>query len=238
MADPEPTIWFRPVVAPSMDLSSRFARGLDTLYAQKRSECNDRYVAFLRAKQARLAHSWSPRKTLARIALRYNPSLGQVAATSIAESIVESGVQHEVDPFLLAALIAHESRFRPDCTSPGGAVGLGQLLPQTARGLGVDPFSPSQNVEGCAKYLAIQMRRWKHSPQKVRLALASYNAGPGAVKRFGGVPPYRVTQRYVAKITQCQAAFSHEAKAERERWIVANSPTMKDLFGANLHRET
>ncbi len=97
---------------------------------------------------------------------------------------------------LFARLIDRESRWNPNAVSHKGAVGLGQLMPATARGLGVDPRDPRQNLDGSARYLKRQYDSFKDW----RLALAAYNAGPEAVRRYGGVPPYAETQAYVVAI--------------------------------------
>jgi soluble lytic murein transglycosylase-like protein len=101
-----------------------------------------------------------------------------------------------LEPELLAALIWVESRFCIDAISPVGAIGLGQLMPGTARQLGVDPNDPVQNIYGSAKYLRAQWDTFQSWP----LALAAYNAGPDAVRRYGGVPPYAETQKYVRSV--------------------------------------
>ena len=88
------------------------------------------------------------------------------------------------------ANIAVESAFNPQARSRVGAIGLGQLMPETAEVLGVDPFDPRQNLQGSARYLLTQMERFE-SPE---LALAAYNAGPLAVVKYSGIPPYRETQ--------------------------------------------
>lgn len=88
--------------------------------------------------------------------------------------------------------------------SPKGAIGLAQLMPSTARMLGVDPWDPVQNIEGGARYLAAQYRRFG----SWRLALAAYNAGPEAVTRHGGVPPYRETRTYIAQIYRSEEETS------------------------------
>jgi len=88
--------------------------------------------------------------------------------------------------------------------SPKGAIGLAQLMPATARMLGVDPWDPVQNLEGGARYLAAQYRRFG----SWRLALAAYNAGPAAVARHGGVPPYRETRAYIAQIYRSEEETS------------------------------
>jgi len=102
----------------------------------------------------------------------------------------------DIDPALLHALAWHESRGRTDAVSPKGAIGQMQLMPATAAMLGVDPRDPAQNIAGGATYFRQQLERF----QSVPLALAAYNAGPGAVVRFGGVPPFAETRRYVADI--------------------------------------
>jgi len=106
--------------------------------------------------------------------------------------------KYELDPNLLAGLIRQESNFNPYAVSHCGAMGLGQLMPETARYLGVvDPFNAAQNIEGAAKYLKEQLDTFGGNVNK---ALAAYNAGPGAVKKYGGIPPYRETQGYVRAV--------------------------------------
>ena len=104
--------------------------------------------------------------------------------------------QHGIPWNIFNAQINAESGWDPEARSPAGAIGLGQLMPGTARGLGVDPTDPEQNLEGAARYLQQQYQRFG----KWDLALAAYNAGPGAVAKYGGVPPYAETQNYVKKI--------------------------------------
>ncbi len=99
-----------------------------------------------------------------------------------------------------------ESGFKPDALSPKGAIGLMQLMPETARTLGVDPHDPSQNARGGAQYLRDLLSRYENDPNQVLLALAAYNAGPAAVERYHGVPPYAETRAYVAAILDRLAA--------------------------------
>lgn len=119
------------------------------------------------------------------------------SATPYAELFNAAGAKYGVDPKLLAAVAKQESSYNPQAVSPAGARGLMQLMPATARSLGVsDPCDPAQAVDGAAKLLRDLLREFGRTD----LALAAYNAGPGAVKRYDGIPPYRETQNYVKRI--------------------------------------
>lgn len=107
-----------------------------------------------------------------------------------------AAARHGVPVALLASVARTESGFDPGAVSPVGAEGLMQLMPSTARGLSVDPLDPAQAVDGAARLLAGHLRRFGSIP----LALAAYNAGPGAVERYAGVPPYPETQQYVSRV--------------------------------------
>lgn len=104
--------------------------------------------------------------------------------------------RHNVPEELFLRLVRTESNFRPSAKSGKGAIGLAQLMPYTATTLGVNPHDPKENLEGGARYLSQQYQRFRDW----RLALAAYNAGPEAVARYGGVPPYDETQAYVKAI--------------------------------------
>jgi soluble lytic murein transglycosylase-like protein len=105
--------------------------------------------------------------------------------------------QFGISPALVEAVMWQESRYNHRAVSRTGAIGLMQLMPGTARGLGVNPHDPWQNVFGGAAYLRQQLNRFNNN---VPFALAAYNAGPGAVIKYGGIPPYKETQNYVSVI--------------------------------------
>lgn len=114
------------------------------------------------------------------------------------KQIAQSAAQEfNLDEDIFIALISAESAWNPNAVSPKGAKGLAQLMPDTARALGVaDPFDPAQNLRGGAKFLRQMLDQFG----SYELALAAYNAGPGAVRRYNGIPPYSETQNYVRKI--------------------------------------
>ena len=131
---------------------------------------------------------------------------GDVTGIPYADQINAAAKRHGIDPSLLAGLVKQESGFNPGATSPVGAKGLTQLMPATARSLGVtDSSDPAQALEGGAKYLKQMLDKFGGDP---RLALAAYNAGPGAVSRFGGIPPYAETKNYVEKVMANRDAFA------------------------------
>ena len=122
------------------------------------------------------------------------------AGKDIATLAAEAARRHSLDPALVAAVVAVESGFRADAVSPKGAQGLMQLMPATARSLGVkDSLDPADNLDGGTRHLRTLIDRYQGD---VKRALAAYNAGEGAVARHGGVPPYPETVAYVRKVLQ------------------------------------
>lgn len=125
------------------------------------------------------------------------PRTPREGAGQFRDLVEQAARRYGLDPALVDAVVRAESGYDPQATSPAGAVGLMQLMPATARALGVaDPYDPAQNVEGGVRYLRGLLDRFGD----VALALAAYNAGPGAVVQFGGMPPYRETRAYVERV--------------------------------------
>ena len=134
-------------------------------------------------------------------ALRHTPSQPAPAAkpTSIYDDYIHAASKkHNLDPELVKAVIKQESNFNRRDVSCKGAQGLMQLMPETSRGLGVaDAFDPYENIHGGTRYLRLMLENFNGDLSK---ALAAYNAGPEAVRKYGRIPPYRETQDYVRKV--------------------------------------
>lgn len=135
---------------------------------------------------------------------RFNPRLKEDQLNTITSSILTFSWNYQVDPRLVVAIILTESNFKPTATSRVGAMGLGQLMPGTARGMGVsNAYDPVQNIEASTRLIHGHLQRYGD----VGLALSAYNAGPGAVRKYGGVPPYRETRNYIQKVTALYKAL-------------------------------
>jgi soluble lytic murein transglycosylase-like protein len=130
--------------------------------------------------------------------------------STYAPMIEQAAARYGIDPSVLYGLIEQESGFDPSATSGAGAQGLTQLMPSTAASLGVtEPLDPTQSIEGGARYLSGLLRQFGGNTAD---ALAAYNAGPGAVEQYGGVPPYPETQQYVAKVLGYAASYSQSGQ--------------------------
>jgi len=123
--------------------------------------------------------------------LKGNPSVEEIK-----KKIVQEAERQGLCPYLALSVARQESEFKCNARSCAGAIGLFQLMPQTARELNVNPYNVDQNIKGGIKYLKMM----KNQFGSTQLALAAYNAGPGAVQKYGGVPPYRETRQYVRLI--------------------------------------
>ena len=128
--------------------------------------------------------------------------------------LADAAARHGLRAEFVRSVAAVESAGRVNAVSPKGAIGLMQLMPGTAKDLGVDPYDPAQNAHGGSQYLKELLLRYAHTKDPVRLALAAYNAGPGAVDRYGTIPPYRETQAYVEKVLR---RYLSELKSAKDR---------------------
>lgn len=136
---------------------------------------------------------------------------GAGSTSSYDATIEQAALRNGVDPAVLHGLIQQESGFDPNAQSSAGASGLTQLMPGTASSLGVsNPLDPVESIEGGARYLGQLTREFAGNTTE---ALAAYNAGPGAVKQYGGVPPYAETQSYVSKVLGYAEAYRQEHSA-------------------------
>jgi len=118
------------------------------------------------------------------------------------EVIAAAARKYQVNAAFVKSIIAAESGFSQAALSPKGAIGLMQLMPETAREFGADPAVPEQNIDAGTHYLSWLLQRYAGKRDALRRAIAAYNAGPGAVEQYGGVPPYPETQAYVQKAMQ------------------------------------
>ena len=137
-----------------------------------------------------------------------NPSLDNNLVENYTNAIAQYSIEYEINPLLVCAVITEESRFKYNATSRAGAGGLGQLMPATARSMGIsDVYDPYQNIYGTVRYLRSMLDRLcKSKPREISfedlsLILSGYNAGVGNVKKYGGIPPFKETRNYVTKVT-------------------------------------
>jgi len=129
------------------------------------------------------------------------------------EVIHAASHKYKVPPAFIKSIIAAESAFSPQAVSPKGAVGLMQLMPETARQFGADPSVPEQNVDAGANYLGSLLHRYANRKHPLQDTIAAYNAGPGAVAKYKGIPPYRETRAYVSRVMRFFAKYQKEDPA-------------------------
>ncbi len=142
----------------------------------------------------------------------------------VMQQTIAAAQRYDLPVQLFIELVRQESAFQTDIASPKGAYGLAQLMPATAGDLGVDPRDPLQNLDGGARYLLAQYNKFG----TWRLALAAYNAGPGAVERHGGIPPFRETQNYVRRIMTKAGEF--QTVATRQAIATPPTPTQSNVL--------
>jgi len=118
------------------------------------------------------------------------------------ELLTQAAIHNGLPPAIVHSVAKAESGYHVDAVSPKGAIGLMQLMPGTAAALNADPHDPEQNVEAGARYLRDLLLKYQNDPHQVSKALAAYNAGPGAVDKYKGVPPYRETIQYVNRVVK------------------------------------
>ena len=148
--------------------------------------------------------------------------IGQTAARhQDNRAIARAGLSIRDWHVLFRAMIEAESSYNPTAISPKGAYGLGQLMPATARELGVDPRDISQNLDGAARYLLAQLAEFR----SVDLALAAYNAGPHRVVQYAGVPPFAETRGYIARIHNIRERLSGGASPTQSIRVASTAPT-------------
>ena len=122
--------------------------------------------------------------------------------------IQDSAARHNVPSAFVASIVAAESNFDCSAVSPKGAVGLMQLMPETAQQFGADPAIPAQNIDAGTRYLRWLMDRYQKTHHSITHVIAAYNAGPGNVDRYRGVPPFRETRTYVKRVMAYMKEFS------------------------------
>jgi len=141
-----------------------------------------------------------PTLAITRAILRTNPRITPVDALYLARLSVEAAQRNGIDPEFLGATLLQESAFDPRALSAAGAIGIAQFEFETAGGMGVDPFDPVSAIDGAARLLGSYREAYSNKADPYALALAAYNAGPGAVEHYGGVPPYAETRDYIDTI--------------------------------------
>ena len=129
--------------------------------------------------------------------------------------------RYRVPAEFVKSIVAAESGFNSDAVSAKGAIGLMQLMPETARQWGADPTVPEQNIEAGTRYLSFLINHYRRSRKPLACAIAAYNAGPGMVDRYHGVPPFRETRGYVARVLSLLRRFQREGRRGARAPMVA-----------------
>jgi len=180
----------------TQEAEAHFREGLRRPHSSFQDRITYGWLRRLRVLQDAIPFGPGAPNAIAVLAHASNPRLTWKQASWIGEHVVAAARKEGLDPWLLAAVVYTESRFNHASTSWAGATGLGQLMPQTARAAGVDPTDPWGNLLGAAATLRAYYREFRDW----NLALAAYNAGDGAVRRYGGIPPFAETRWYVSAV--------------------------------------
>jgi hypothetical protein len=185
----------------------------------------DNYIEFAPEQIATIEFVPDPPAPAAQPAPQAPPKPARLTIADLGEMLTRAGEEHNLDVDLLASVVKAESNGDTRAVSPAGAQGLMQLMPGTAAGLGVqDSFQPEQNVRGGSAYLDAMLTRYH---ENLALALAAYNAGPDAVDKYHGIPPYHETRAYVARVIHEFNArvLAREAQARRSATAATPQPT-------------
>lgn len=143
----------------------------------------------------------SPTLAVTRAVLHTNMRFSPIDALRLSSAVVRAAERHGLPPEFLAAALLQESAFDPQAISSAGAVGIAQFMPSTAQEAGIDPFDPYDAIDGAAKLLSQYVRGYtREYSNPYTAALAAYNAGPGAVETYHGIPPYAETREYIDDI--------------------------------------
>lgn len=147
-----------------------------------------------------------------------------VSLLDIHTLIETAAVKYGVPSEFIKSIVAAESNFNPTAVSPKGAVGLMQLMPETARLYGGDARIPVQNIEAGTRYLSFLLQRYRRSRHPLTSAIAAYNAGPGAVDRYHGIPPFRETRGYVARVLTFLGKFRKSGRGSVDGHSEGDAP--------------
>lgn len=195
-ASARPVLWLGAVAVARGDRAAAetwFREGLRRRPSLPEASCAAQWLDFLGITISRPRWHLNRPEEYATFVQAVNPTLTTKQARLLGSGVISAATRYGIDPRLLAAVVFIESRFNHASVSSAGAEGLGQLMPETAAALGVAPRDPLQNLRGAAWLLQLNLGEFHTLP----LALAAYNAGSNAVRRWGGIPPYAETQWYV-----------------------------------------
>jgi soluble lytic murein transglycosylase-like protein len=142
------------------------------------------------------------------------PSISKAETLALIEG---AATKYRVPAEFVTSIVAAESNFNSAAVSPKGAIGLMQLMPSTAQQFGCDPAVPAQNIQAGTQYLRWLMERYQKGRGTIKHVIAAYNAGPGMVDRYRGVPPFRETRSYVARVLGFLKQFTPARKSTRQR---------------------